>query len=191
MKHVNIKTTTIIVAAIITSVFGCTRQDHCSAERVPKNIGGDNGYISFADLAYMSEHRKLVNGDTVSFFAQVSCISCVHPLAEYTLEEFQFLDYGEDSQFGDSIYMIDFSSEGTYYNSNGQRSTYGGEHMTCCYVAKNAYTDSIIANRITDSVYVTAILGAGSCVNHRFPIWQTFIYDNSKIIFKDERLQTK
>lgn len=179
-------TSTIIVTTTILA--GCVRQDHCFAERAPKYICGENNsYISFADLAYMAANSQLADGDTASFFARMANISEVYVNAENAADEFRyFLDYGEDSEFGDPVYMIEFSPEGTYYNSNGQGPiASGGERMTYCYIAKTAYTDSIISNRTSDSVYVTAILGTGVCVDHKFPQLQSFIYDNSKIVFKD------
>lgn len=188
MKQFRLIITSTIIVITFTILAGCVRQDHCFAERVPKHICGENNsYISFGDLAYMAANSQLTDGDTASFFARMARISEVYVNTENTADEFRyFLDYGEDSKFGDSIYMIEFSLEGTYYNSNGQGSiTYGGERMRYCYIAKTAYTDSIISNRTSDSVYVTAILGSGVCVDHKFPQMQSFIYDNSKIIFKD------
>lgn len=195
MKQFRLIITSSIIVATFAILTGCVRQDHCFAERAPKHISGENNsYISFADLAYMAANGQLTDGDTACFFARmeqvsVVCVLCAH--TENVADEFRyFLDYGEDSKFGDSVYMIEFSTEGTYYNSNGQGPIDGGERMRYCYIAKTAYTDSIISNRTSDSVYVTAILGTGICVARKFPHLQSFVYDNSKIIFKDEELQS-
>lgn len=160
----------ILMAVVLMAFAGCVLKDRCFADRNPRHIVDlRNGYLSLEALENMRMYHQLAHGDTVSFYAQILDIETVSTEYWRSDEDFVWaLDYDNSQESRDSMYLIRFS-----------------KYHFDTYVAKTGYTDSVLANKANDTIYLTCLMN-GACEGRLVDFFQNFVYDNKKIFFKDE-----